>query len=153
LTNPVLPTNSANRRHEPNRKPTNQVLARIISNEDAWRHLPVPESGKGQPLPSWARALAADLPRSTAALLELDLAQRTQGPIDPPLRAAMRWIAAEANRCDYSRKMAEFDAKGAGVEQELFANLKLPGYPGWTAQERAALVFAHKITVDSSAIT
>src|SRR5436305_2684309 len=77
-----------------------------LSDEEAWRRLPKPTRGGGQPLPSWARMLAAELPRSTAAFLQLDLAQRTASPLDPRLRAAMRWVSAHANRSAYAEAYA-----------------------------------------------
>ena len=75
----------------------------LSSDEECWRKLPPTEKGGGQALPSWARALADPMPRTTAALLRLDLVQRTRSPLDPKLRAQMRWVAAHIDRCDYSR--------------------------------------------------
>src|SRR5271154_5834068 len=93
------------------------VLATPLSDEDAWKRLPKPEHGGGQPLPSWARMLATELPRSTAAFLQLDYAQRTKSPVDPKLRAAMRWVAAHANHCAYAEAYAIADARRAGLDQ------------------------------------
>src|SRR5262249_14126891 len=59
----------------------------VLDNTTAWKHLPPPEKGAGQLLPAWARVLAATLPETTAAMLELDYAQRTRSPLDPRLRA------------------------------------------------------------------
>ena len=81
-------------------------LAVPLSDVEAWKRLPAAEKGGGQPLPSWARMLAGELPRTTAAFLQLDFAQRTKGPVDPKLRAAMRWVAAHANRCAYAEAYA-----------------------------------------------
>jgi len=97
--------------------------------------------------------LAAELPRSTAALLELDYAQRVKGPLDPQLRAAMRWVAANTNRCVYTMTYAASDARRAGLSEEKFGVLSHPGYPGWTDLEGAALDFARKMTVDSDSIS
>lgn len=77
-------------------------FAPALSDADAWAKLPKAKKGGGQPLPSWARMMAADLPRTTAALLQLDYAQRTKSPVDSKLRAAMRWVAAHANKCSYA---------------------------------------------------
>ena len=63
-------------------------------DDECWRKLPPVERGAGQPLPSWAKALAGVMPRTTAALLRLDLVHRTKSPLDPKLRARMRWVAA-----------------------------------------------------------
>jgi hypothetical protein len=78
-----------------------QVFAPLTDN-DAWSRLPKPEKGSGQPLPIWARSLAAHMPRTTAALLRLDYVQRAKSPLDPKLRAAMRWVGAHANHCAYT---------------------------------------------------
>jgi alkylhydroperoxidase family enzyme len=110
------------------------------------------ESGK-EPLPVWARMLASTLPRTTAALLELDHAQRTRSPVDPKLRAAMRWVAAHANRCDYAEAYAAFDARAAGLDDSMLASLADSQFRGWSKGDRAALEFAHKMTVASDAVT
>src|SRR5262245_61396153 len=62
----------------------------VLSNDEAWRFLPKAQAGSGQPLPSWARALARSLPRTTAALLDLDRIDRTRSPLGPILRGKMR---------------------------------------------------------------
>src|SRR4051812_4707239 len=90
--------------------PRGGELSAPLTDEEAWRRMPNPEKGAGQRLPSWARMLARDLPRSTAAFLQLDLAQRTKSPVDPKLRAAMRWVAAHANDCHYAEAYAAADA-------------------------------------------
>ena len=81
--------------------------------------------------------LAGELPRSTAAFLQLDLAQRTKSPVDPKLRAAMRWVAAHANRCAYAEAYAAADARRAGLDGDRIEALGREGYPGWSDAERA----------------
>lgn len=132
---------------------SSQRLAKILSHEDAWKQLPKADKGTGQPLPVWIRMLAKDLPKSAAALLELDLAQRTKSPVNPRLRAAMRWVAASANRCNYAQAIAEFDAKHAGTDEKRLQGLASPNYSGWTDAEQAALTFARKMSLDSSSVT
>jgi alkylhydroperoxidase family enzyme len=124
-----------------------------LSNAEAWKRLPGARRGAGQPLPIWARMMAGELPRGTAAFLQLDLAQRTKSPVGPKLRAAMRWVAAHANRCAYSEAYASADARRAGLDQANLDALANDGYPGWTDDERAALSFARKMTVASDAVT
>ena len=75
----------------------------LPGDEETWDRFPETVSGGGGPLPNWAKAVATRLPRTAAAMLELDLAQRTKSPLDPALRAKMRWVIAHANRCAYSR--------------------------------------------------
>lgn len=124
-----------------------------FSNEEAWQALPPVKSGGGGPLPSWARILARSLPRTTAALLHLDLAQRTRSPLDPKLRAAMRWVAARANESPYGMVSAEFDARISGVEDSWFSAIRDDDLSPFSPEERAALGFARKMTVESSKVT
>lgn len=128
-------------------------FAPALDNEEAWARLPEAVEGSGGPLPVWARMLAAELPRSTAAFLQLDYAQRTQSPVDPKLRAAMRWVAARANQCDYAESYALADAIRAGLDESKISGLLREGYPGWSEAETAALEFARKMTVDSDSVT
>jgi alkylhydroperoxidase family enzyme len=92
----------------------------LLSDDECWQRLPPTASGGGQPLPSWAKAVASRLPRTAAAMLELDVAQRTKSPLDPVLRAKMRWVIAHANRCTYSEACALFDLERAGGDSAAF---------------------------------
>lgn len=132
--------------------PREGELSTPLTDAECWRKLPPAESGAGQLLPCWAKMLAGEMPRSTAALLALDLAQRTKSPVDPGLRAAMRWVAAHANHSTYGEAYAEADARRAGVTDDRLAALRRDGYPGWRHGERAALHFAHKMSVDSDSV-
>jgi hypothetical protein len=99
-------------------KPVEQRQKRVglLSNEAAWKRLPTAVQGVGQPLPAWARALAASLPRTTAAMLELDCLHRARSPLDGKLRSKLRWVAAHAHRCSYSEAWAAADLRRTGVE-------------------------------------
>jgi hypothetical protein len=85
-------------------------------------------------------------------MLELDRLHRTRSPLGPVLRGEMRWVAADANRCDYSRTYAEADLRRAGVgDAEIRA---LAGdHSGLPAHERAALRFARRMTQEADAVT
>jgi len=85
----------------------------LLGNDECWKRMPAAESGGGQPLPVWARAVASHLPRTAAAMLQLDLAQRTQSPLDPIVRGKMRWVIAHANRCAYSEAYALADLRNS----------------------------------------
>lgn len=124
----------------------------LLSNEESWKHLPRPESGGGQTLPNWARSLARALPRTTAAMLELDRLHRTKNPLGPALRGKVRWVAADTNRCEYSRRYAEDDLRRAGVpEAEIKA---LAGdFSGIARPERSALEFARQMTLEADKVT
>lgn len=124
-----------------------------MSSAECWRVMPPAALGAGQPLPTWARLLARPMPRTAAAFLELDCAQRTRGPLDPVLRAAMRWVAADANRCGYAATTAAADAARAGVDAGAWRSLEAGGRDGWSESERAALDFARGMTLDSDAVT
>lgn len=124
----------------------------LLSNLDAWKRLPAVESGGGQPLSAWARALAGSLPRTTAAMLDLDRIQRTRSALGPLLRGKMRWIAAQANQCRYGMAYAEADLRRAGLNEAGLRSLK--GDHALLPQpERAALAFARQMTVDASEVT
>ena len=45
----------------------------VLSDAECWKRLPRQPTGGGQPLPNWAKAVAVHLPRTAAAMLELDL--------------------------------------------------------------------------------
>jgi alkylhydroperoxidase family enzyme len=122
-----------------------------LDDAACWKALPETVSGGGGPLPIWARAVAVRLPRTAAAMLELDLAQRTRSPLDLKLRAAMRWVVARNNRCAYTEAYALADARRAGLDE---ATIKaVTGDPsGWPADYRDALEFARLHTVDAPSI-
>jgi alkylhydroperoxidase family enzyme len=124
----------------------------ILSDDEAWRRLPALEKGTRQPLPTWARALAATMPRTTAAMLELDALHHEHSPLPPGLRAKMRWVAAHANGCVYSEAVAAADLRRAGI---VGADIeKLAGeFRGLPDVERAALLFARKLTLAASTVT
>jgi alkylhydroperoxidase family enzyme len=122
----------------------------LASNEEAWKLLPDTLTGGGSRLPTWARATARDLPRTTAAMLNFDFLHRTKSPLGPSLRGKMRWVAADANHCQYARATAEADLRRAGVSEAEIADLKAVR---WSNGERDALNFASQMTVDASLVT
>jgi alkylhydroperoxidase family enzyme len=123
-----------------------------LALEEAWRRLPATEKGGGGRLPNWALVTARNLPRTTAAMLELDWLHRTQNEIGPVLRGKMRWVAASANRCEYACATAEADLRRAGLGEQPIADLKA-GPTHWPAAERAALEFARDMTLDAGSVT
>ena len=123
----------------------------VLDSAGAWKRLPVPVKGGGQPLPAWARTLAGPLPRTTAAMLELDYLHRERSPLDTGLRAKLRWVAARAIGCAYGEAVAAADLRRAGGDaaamEALAADVsRLP------AAERAALGFARKLTANRQLI-
>ena len=126
-----------------------EVAVPLLDDDSAWKRMPPALSGGGGPLPNWAKAVAAQLPRTAAAMLRLDLAQRTQSPLDPMLRAKMRWVIARANRCPYSEAYALADLKRAGGDAGV-----LTGDPSrWPEADREPLDFARLLTVAAPRIT
>jgi alkylhydroperoxidase family enzyme len=124
----------------------------VLDDADAWKRLSPAKQGVGRPLPTWARALAGSLPRTTGAMLELDYLHRIRSPLDPALRGKIRWVAAHANGCVYSEAYAAADLRRAGLNEAAIQTLttdpeKLP------AAERAALAFARKMTLAAHTVT
>jgi alkylhydroperoxidase family enzyme len=124
----------------------------ISSNEECWRKLPPAEKGSGQPLPSWARAMAGAMPRTTAAMLRLDYLHRMRNPLDPLLRGKMRWVAGQANRCEYSMAYSNADLLRAGIDEAGLRSLR-GNHKDMPEPERAALEFARQMTLDASKVT
>ena len=124
----------------------------LLSDADAWKRLPAATTGSGQPLPPWARALAGSLPKTAAALLPLDYAHRTGGPLDPKLRAAMRWAVADANGSAYGRAVAAADARRAGATDAQLTAVA-SDLAGWSPAEQLALKFARGMSKNSAGVT
>jgi len=118
----------------------------MLSNAETWERLPPATAGSGQPLPPWARALAGPLPKTTAALLPLDFVHRTGGPLDPKLRAALRWAVADLNKSAYGKATAEADARRAGLTDVARGG-------GRTPADTLALQFARDMTANPSGVT
>jgi alkylhydroperoxidase family enzyme len=123
-----------------------------VNDADVWKRLPEVEDGGGGRLPNWAIALAGALPRTTAAMLELDHVHRARNPLDPKLRARARWVAAHSNRSPYGAAYALADLKRAGgTDGEVRT---LTGDPtSWPEAERPVLAFARKLTLAAYQVT
>jgi alkylhydroperoxidase family enzyme len=125
--------------------------AALLDDAECWKRMPPTESGGGQPLPSWAKAVAAPLPRTAGAMLELDLAHRMKSPLEPALRAKMRWVIAHANRCRYGEAYALADLERAGADAGTIK--ALTGDPAsWPEADRDPLEFARQMTIDAPAV-
>ena len=124
----------------------------MLNDEEAWKRLPRAERGGGKPLPAWARTLADALPRTTAAMLELDYRHRALSPLDARLRAKVRWTAAHANRCAYTEAEALADLERAGAFAAERAAL-IDGDSDAPEAEKAALLFARKMTLAADTVT
>lgn len=131
-------------------KPHASIVMR--DDDECWKRMPAATTGSGQALPSWAKAFAVQLPRTAAAMLQLDYAQRSKSPLDPILRAKMRWVIAHANRCDYSEAYALADLKRAGANAMSLEVLKGDA-SSWPEADRDPLEFARLLTVAAPTIT
>ena len=74
----------------------------------------------GDKLPGWALTLAKPLPKTTAAMLQLDYVHRAKNPLGPALAGKLHWTAADAIDCDYARRYADADLIRAGVKGDEF---------------------------------
>src|SRR5262249_52033983 len=74
-----------------------------------------------------------------------DCLQRVKSPLDPKLRAKMRWVAAHANRSPFGEAQALADLRRAGAIEAEIAMLQR-GPKDWLPDDRAALTFAQKLT-------
>ncbi len=94
----------------------------VLTNEEAWKKMTFIETERGRQLPVWIRALAVSLPKTAAAMIDLDHAQRMESTLPPLLRAKLRWVAADANRCAYAKAYARFDyVRAGGKAQDIDA--------------------------------
>jgi alkylhydroperoxidase family enzyme len=125
---------------------------RLLDNTAAWEKLPECEATRDGSLPNWARALAGTLPATTACILELDGAYRLSTELDPKLRAKMRWVAARGTHCDYGQQYALADLRRVGATADEIATLS-GDWSVLSPAERAALEFAHKMTVAAYSVT
>ncbi len=128
-----------------------QTTFALPTDAQTWAVLPRATKGANQPLPNWAKAIATQLPRTAAAMLELDFAQRTKSPLDPILRAKMRWVIAHANRCAYTEATAMADLKRAGADANTIAILTGPK-ADWPTKDQGPLAFAENLTRSASTI-
>lgn len=95
----------------------------LLANEDAWQSLPAATDGAGEPLPAWARALAKTLPHTTAAMLELDVAIRTDPQFTPLERGTIRLAVARVNRSGYGQTYALAELLAGGLTREQASRL------------------------------
>jgi alkylhydroperoxidase family enzyme len=122
------------------------------SDESVWKQLPERVGEQAGRLPNWAKVFAGPLPRTTAAMLELDWLQRTKSTLDPKLRVKVRWAAARANRCAYSEQTALADLRRAGGSNDETKNLT-DSLEKLSDRERLAIRFATNLTKRGSSIT
>jgi thiol-disulfide isomerase/thioredoxin len=123
----------------------------VIVDEEARRLLPPIVEGSDLPIPNWAKAMVSTLPKTTAALLQLDYAHRTKNPLDPKLRAKVRYLIACLNRCDYSKRVAKADFLRCGGDLNEIESLT-EDEATWSDSEADELRFAKLHTTDAPKI-
>lgn len=124
----------------------------MLDDDTAWNRMPPLEQGQRQPLPAWARMLAESLPRTTAAMLQLDALHRQRSPLGAELAGKVRWTVAKANRCAYGMAAAEGDLHRAGLDEAALASFK-SGSAVPPREERVILEFARRLTSEADQIT
>jgi alkylhydroperoxidase family enzyme len=124
----------------------------VLGQIATWKKLPTAEKGQGQSLPVWARVVARSLPRTAAAMLELDYLHRVKNPLDPQLRAKIRWVAAHTNGCAYAEATAAADLRRAGADDAALKALS-GDWANLPVAERAALTFARKMSQAADTVT
>lgn len=128
------------------------VLAAVVADPpaDPFPAAPAAEVWKALPrqdpaLPAWAGPLVRPLPKTVAAMLDLDHTQRAKTPLGPALAAKVRWVVFDTLNCGYGRQSAAADLKRAGgTPADLKALDAGPG--GWPAADKPLLTFARKLT-------
>lgn len=150
---PVGAVSRAANRLQADDAPARAPRVPVLSSEESWKRLPPRVEPASSPsLPIWARAFAGASPRTTAVMLEQDYVFRTSEAFDPKLRAKMRWVAARANRCEYSQAYAVADLRRLGVSDAEIVRLR-ESFAELPERERAALAFARQMTRDASQVT
>jgi alkylhydroperoxidase family enzyme len=123
----------------------------LLTQDEAWKKLP-DAPAKAEPLPAWARAMAGWQPVTTARMLELDAMHRSGDRLDARFRAVVRYAAADANRCEYTKAMAASDyARAAGATADLPAVMKTPDK--LPEVDRLGAAFARKMMLEASKVT
>lgn len=135
---------------EADSRPRNEARVPLLDDAKAWERLPRASHGGSGRLPNWARALAQPMPKTTAAMLELDWKQRTRSPLNPKLRAKLRYLAASLNRSPYAIAVARADYRRAGGDAAELDRLDR-GEPA--PAEANAIEFGRKLTLEADTIT
>lgn len=122
-----------------------------LPNDEAWHRLP-DAPAMAQPLPTWARALAKSMPVTTARMLEVDALHRTGDRLDARLRGLVRWAAADANKCGYSKSVALADLKRAGFPESI-KDVASKNPERLSALDRLCMAFARKMAREPRSVS
>ncbi len=122
-----------------------------LSDQEAWKLLPKLAAGEQVPLPNWVKPIALQMPRTAAAMIELDYAFRTAGPLDPALRSSLRWIIAHANHSPYGEALAVADLRSVAGEKIDIARLQ-GGPATWPSDSAKEFEFVRLLTIAAPTI-
>lgn len=128
--------------------PTSQF--EILDNAQAWQRFDAAQPA----LPMWARSLVRTVPRTTAAMLDLDYLHRAENPAGVVLAGKLRWQVADALGCRYFRSMSAADLRRAGQSESEIAALATIADSSSTAdREWVAMRFARQLTLAGHDVT
>jgi alkylhydroperoxidase family enzyme len=116
----------------------------ILTSEAAWQRLPEAVIGQGAPLPNWARATAATLPYTTAAMLELDWKCRTTDQFSARERGLIRLAAATVNHSAYGTAYARHTLESSGLTASQIAAIESGDLASLDDQERRLVKYAEQ---------
>lgn len=128
----------------------------LLESAEAWKKLPPTTTPPDGPLPTWARMLAHALPNTTAAMIDFDRIHRLESPLEPKLRARLRWQIANANRCEYTKRAALLDLKNVGGTAAELAALEAGDdstFKSLPEKEQRALEFVKQLTIKGADLT
>lgn len=117
----------------------------VPNNQDSLSSLPKLSSPEEGQLPIWARALAHDLPQTTAAMLELDYKVRSVPSDQLRLYALARLAVSQVHQCDYGIAYASLDLKRANADDLLKTATQSP--ESLTDLEKRVYDFARQMTI------
>jgi prepilin-type N-terminal cleavage/methylation domain-containing protein len=123
----------------------------VPNDAEVWKLLPPVEEGEEQRLPAWIRALAPTLPKTAAAMIDLDYAQRIESTLPPRLRARLHWVAADSHRCEYGKAYARSDFLRAGGKAEDIDSMRT--FDKLPEAERRACELVRQLTKAGHAVT
>ena len=130
--------------------PPHPTRFEMLDNESAWQRLDAAQPA----LPMWARALVRTVPRTTAAMLDLDYLHRAENPVGAVLAGKLRWQVADALGCRYFRSMSASDLRRAGLSEQEIKALQTEADSSPTAdRELAAMRFARQLTLAGHDVT
>ncbi|MFO0939428.1 MAG: deiodinase family protein [Pirellulales bacterium] len=122
-----------------------------LTDEQTWALLPQVVNGTKGKLPNWIKPVASQMPRTAAAMLQLDAAFRDKGPLDAKLRAKLRWIIANTNKSPYGQAVALLDYRRAGGRESKLQEFTGP-VSNWPKSEQDDFEFARLLSVAAPTI-